>query len=207
MSQLFRALFALMHHACLRACEVSVSKISDHILRRQQIHIITCGQKTFMVLRFKSYKHSKSGKVSKIPKVSLESSDSKFCPIELYLAYDNLTPKNRVHAFVTPEGTPITRTLLSQTLRKCIQILGLEGFYDTHSFRIGITTDMAIQRYSEQQIANVRRWESDAYRIYIRPQVVNIPVMAWLAILLPLSWRASVPQGHSPWPSTQKSSS
>ena len=44
--------------------------------------------------------------------------------------------------------------------------------YNSHSFRIGKATTMAEEGYSDIQIANLGRWKSNAYKSYIKPQII-----------------------------------
>ncbi len=104
---------------------------------------------------------------------------------------------NQIHAFSHSDDTPITISYLSKTLKQCIRILGLKGFYDTHSFQIGKTTDMALQGYSEQQIIPKGHWDSDAHKLYIQPDKIHIPpVISWV-FFPPVG--VPVALGHCPW--------
>ena len=64
---------------------------------------------------------------------------------------------------------PVTTVLKSQLTH-----LNYDAtLYNTHSFRIGRASDMATEGYSENQIAMVGRWNSDAYKRYIKPDRIT----------------------------------
>jgi hypothetical protein len=47
--------------------------------------------------------------------------------------------------------------------------------YNAHSFRIGRTTDLALEGFSSEMIRLLGRWSSDAYLRYIRPDCLSLP--------------------------------
>jgi len=57
-------------------------------------------------------------------------------------------------------------------------ILHMAGYspksFNTHSFRIGRATDMALEGCSDQQIKLAGRWKSYAFKDYIKPYLIRL---------------------------------
>ena len=169
---LFRALFALMYHACLRASEAVESNTAAHILRRKHVRIRQYNTDRKLVIKFLSFKHSDGHK----PMIKIDNRQpAKYCPVHLYEQYHGIAPATRKYAFCDPSGAPITRRKLARVLGQCVSYLGLQGTYNTHSFRIGKATDMVAEGYTDEQIISSGRWRSNAFRAYIRPQCLSLP--------------------------------
>ena len=77
--------------------------------------------------------------------------------------------------FCFPDGHPVTRQYFANRLKEDLKSLGLDHrFYNTHSFRVGRTSDLALGGASDRQIAIIGRWQSDAFREYIRPTHIHL---------------------------------
>ena len=72
--------------------------------------------------------------------------------------------------------------------------------YNTHSFRIGRTTNMMLEGYSEAQIKVAGRWISNAFIRYSRPSILTFwslgrdTPMRYLSLLV--LWRLSVAESR-----------
>jgi len=165
---MYRALFSLMYHASLRVSEVARVPNSFHTLKYNEVQL----SRNKVVIRLSSYKHSK-GKGELTP-ISLERKQYASCPVKLMQAY--LQDRNGSQGqFFLLEGLPVTASSVSRELKTVLQHLGYNStLYNTHSFRIGKTTDMAMSGSSEEQICMAGRWHSDAFRKYIKPNIINI---------------------------------
>ena len=61
-----------------------------------------------------------------------------------------------------------------KTLDKVLKIVGLNPIeYNTHSFRIVRATDMLKQGYTDAQVCMAGRWNSKAYKKYIKTQILR----------------------------------
>lgn len=67
------------------------------------------------------------------------------------------------------DGNPITRHYFTQQLQAALSFcdLNLQN-YHTHSFRIGAASTAAAKGFTELQIQTMGRWNSNAFRKYIR---------------------------------------
>ena len=164
---MYIALFTLMYHALLRCSEVSSNQNHSHNLKSNQIRL----SKGHLKIFFQSFKHSKRPP----PPVYVSATHDVTCPVKACRAYLKFRSK---------ESGPLFRWLNHKALAhnqivKCLKLhLTLTGFkpidFNTHSFRIGKTTDMAKQGYSYSLIALAGRWLSNAYLKYIQPSSVTI---------------------------------
>ena len=66
-------------------------------------------------------------------------------------------------------GVPVTRTEFDEWLARVINYCGLDSTrYKGHSFRIGAASHAAASAYSDAQIRLLGRWQSNAFKWYIR---------------------------------------
>ena len=97
-----------------------------------------------------------------------------FCPVKSLLAY--LRPRGHSNGplFCTFDGSPITTRYFNSELRRCLIFRGLDtSRYKSHSIRIGAVCLAADQGYSDAQIRALGRWQSDAFKVYIRPVALH----------------------------------
>ena len=77
--------------------------------------------------------------------------------------------------FCFKDGKPISRKFFTAQLHEDLCSLNLKANrYNTHSFRAGRTSDLALEGASDRQIALIGRWQSDAFRGYIRPTHIEL---------------------------------
>ena len=65
---------------------------------------------------------------------------------------------------------PLTKYQFQAVLQKALQFIGVPGHFRSHSFRIGMATELAKMGLSESEIKAKGRWRSSAYLSYIRTQ-------------------------------------
>ena len=169
---LLKACYMLLYHACLRIGELAISNGNkEHILNRNQV-IIKTGKS--LKIKFHSFKHSRLAE----PSLIVATHSGEYCPVkamEEYLAIRR--QKDSCNAlFTNCEGTEIRREEVTDPLQTVISSLGLnKKDYNSHSFRIGRTTDMYTAGVPIRKIKAAGRWKSEAFRKYIRMDTVNLP--------------------------------
>lgn len=162
---LYASLFSLMYYACLRASEVLYTDTPQHMLHMS--HLVT--HTNSYQLCFKSYKHSTSDR-NVLYIVPTGKSDCPVFHLSNYLKLRGVTPG----PIFLSKGAPVTRHQFTYVLNQCLKYLQIPSLhYNTHSFRIGRTTDLALADVPHSTIQHLGRWKSNAYTKYIRPQYMS----------------------------------
>jgi len=101
--------------------------------------------------------------------ISLPASHSQLCPVRLLKSYVARRPNFTGPLFCHFGGSPVTRYQFNAVLKKSLLAIGVDvKKYKSHSFRIGAATTASIQGISDEKIKELGRWESKAYKTYIR---------------------------------------
>ena len=168
---MFRALFLLCFYSCLRVGEAVHSTSAAHTLTVSQV----TKQDSGFTITLKSYKHSRASR-DPIPKLVLETVQGPHCPVAALNKYLACRPACEGPLFLNEQGSPVNRNSLVNVLRHCLSLCGLPVTrYNTHSFRIGRATQLAIEGYSDDYIRRLGRWKTNAYQEYIRIQQLTLP--------------------------------
>lgn len=168
--RLFTALFTSMYHAALRISEVCKTDKSNHTLHHSQINLQTKHKTQTLQISFRSFKHSSKT----TPKLVLATTKSTTCPVKAYSKFLKVRPNISGPAFCQKSGSPLKRPQVAQSLKHYLALSGYNPkYFNTHSFRIGKTTDLAKQGYSHPNIALIGRWKSNAYLTYIKPTSIH----------------------------------
>lgn len=158
-------IYYMMYHAALRISELASSSIRDHIINYSSVKINY--KKLQIKVSLKSYKHSKN---SSTPTIVIQCDKPDFKHLKTYLS---LRGDTNGPFICHPDHAPFTRKEIVSTLKNQLQFLNYDAtLYNTHSFRIGKTTDMAQKGFSELEIKMLGRWNSPAYKRYIKPQYI-----------------------------------
>ena len=170
---LYSAMYSLAYFACLRVGELATSNNKGNVLDLGQVTQVSSeGELWAIQISFSQYKHSGGDQ----PILELiRQTDDRYCPVKLLQKYLALRPSGPGPVFVSTHGKPITRQQFLGALHSSVRFRSLDpSLYNTHSFRIGRSTDMMFQGYSDAQIRAVGRWKSDAYKRYIRPDIISV---------------------------------
>ena len=172
---LYRALMLFMYYGCLRVGEAIVSDGNDdHTITLGGLQkVIINGKLEHILVTLTTFKYHYAGKCQLRLSCRL---DRRYCPVQALSDYLMLRPKVAGLVFVNTDGRPINRNNLASILRQLLIMEGLDSSdYSTHSFRIGRTTDLAMDGIPAHQIKLIGRWASDAYKKYIRPSLLHLP--------------------------------
>lgn len=168
---LFQAIFLLSYYCCLRASEVVFHKYS-HTLQLKDLKLQEPPLPPLVEVTFASFKHSDTP-----TSLILHPQNNKFCPVKALLKYVSHRGDRDGPLFISQNSMrPVSRHFFSKTLKDCLSSLGVNNQrYNTHSFRIGRATDLAIHGAPSHVIKNAGRWRSNAYEKYIRLGQISFP--------------------------------
>ena len=94
---------------------------------------------------------------------------SDLCPVTAVLEFVRQRGSHPGQFFVDSTGKPITKPWLVTTVRAILQDLGFPpSSYAGHSFRIGAATTAAMAGLEDSMVQTLGRWQSAAFRQYIR---------------------------------------
>ena len=166
---LWRAIFLLAYHACLRAGELTLSTNPANVITLAQINITAHHIK----IQFNHYKHSQG----QTPLITLGAQpQSLSCPVKAIQQYLNIRGSTPGQFFLNSDSTVVTIKQFSSILRNAAILASISpDRYTTHSFRIGRATQMAVDGHPDQLIRRAGRWKSSAYHLYLRPENVTLP--------------------------------
>ena len=171
---LIHALFLLSYHACLRASEATVTDTATHTLQLHNIKFFpnsTTPQSCF--IHFHSFKHSDTKTADIVIQAAQAGSP---CPVAALINYIQHRGSCPGPIFLDHNRKPLHRNSFSNYVKKCATLAGLNPtYYNTHSFRIGRATQMAMDNIPTETIRRTGRWKSDAYLKYIRPTLQILP--------------------------------
>ena len=167
---LFASLFTLAYYGCLRVGEVAISVEDTHTAKLDELVYVNEQGAPHFLLKMTSFKHSNG----RTPVLKLTSRPCASCPVhwlKQYLAYRGPDGKN---LYQFRDGKLVTRDHVMTVLRKALVFLGMDpSKYGTHSFRVGQCTDLAMGGYTDAQLRQIGRWRSDAFRLYVRQDLIN----------------------------------
>ncbi len=93
------------------------------------------------------------------------------CPVAAVLTYVAARGPAAGSFFRFADGTPLTKPRFITRVRQGLRRAGIqEANYSGHSFRIGAVTAAAYAGVEDSTIQALGRWNSDAFRRYIRMQ-------------------------------------
>ncbi len=170
---LYKAMFLLAWHACLRVSEFTFAADNPHCLTLGNLQSVK-GEKDMVVsykLLFTSFKH-KSGHCPAI-ELAMDTNNLIMCPVLALKTYIALRGEGQGPLFCWKNGLPVSRTSFSKILKRCLAVVNpqLSG-YNTHSFRLGRATQAWEDNMPVEKLVILGRWKSDAFRKYYRPSVV-----------------------------------
>ena len=171
--KLFKAILLLGYSACLRASEMVWTPDTTHAVKVEDVKFIRQGAGPPCEVRIKlsSFKHS-----TKPEYFSFKATGSPLCVVSVLYEYCSICPASSGNLFRRKDLSPVTRQMLSDVIKMSVRLVGLDpAEYNTHSLRIGRTTDLALAGFAAPYIKKVGRWTSDIYLNYIRDLYLCLP--------------------------------
>jgi len=166
---MWAALFQLCYHALLRVGEAVVAATSQHTLAFSDLNLTPSSA----TITFRSFKHSQNATRS----VTIKADPTPTrCPIEALQKYLRIRHNKPGPLFLDHNAMPINRATFSAFLKTTLAFANMQpDHYNTHSFRIGRTTQLAQDQHTQETIRMAGRWKSSAYRTYIRTDNLQLP--------------------------------
>ena len=165
---MYKAMFLLAFHACLRVGEITAKPGQDHNLHVGDVNFCTYPkpQRTSLFITFRSYKHSKQNQISTLEVVDhVETS-----PVSTLHHYLQMRGPHQGPLFSWQDRMPVSYTQFRDTLKAALSFAGFStSQYKSHSFRIGRATLALEQGMSELQVMKLGRWSSTAHLRYLAP--------------------------------------
>ena len=164
MSHMFYIMYKIMYFLALRISELlHYSGKFNHAFTRSDL--VLEGHKLRLKVR--------SGKHNSTPMdYELDCNNRFYWHLTQYL---RLRGDHKGPLFCYKDKTPVKRSFFINQLQEDLSSLGLDYHkYNCHSFRVGRTSDLALEGASDRQIALIGRWRSDAFREYVRPTSITL---------------------------------
>lgn len=165
---LFKALFVVAYFGLFRVSElVSPSNtMRGSPIQFSDVNLDTQGKSVNICLHTFKTNHRGATVTVKLP---CETDDSNICPVGALQAFVTVRPKIQGPFFCHASGMPVIRQQFSAVLSKCIAKTKFSSaHYRSHSFRIGRASDLAAMGISMKSIMQLGRWQSQAYKLYLR---------------------------------------
>ena len=126
------------------------------------------GGEKFLEVKLKCSKENKTGKAVLI---EVYESGGTLCPVKAFGRWKTkTTSESGLPAFREADGTPLTGTKFNKWLRNRLEeyIDYGKGKFSSHSFRIGLATTLGTKGFSDDDVKEAGRWNSNTYEIYMR---------------------------------------
>lgn len=164
-TKLFRAAYLLAFFGFLRIGEFALSTGNGvhSILQVTDVQFQANYSKLLVLI-----KSSKTDQDRKGVSLVIDRIEGILCPVAGLIDYLAVRPKIKGPLFIHLGKNPLTRYQFSAILEKALHVLGVEGHYRAHSFRIGAATLAFEAGCTQDLIMEAGRWKSRAYRTYIR---------------------------------------
>lgn len=160
------AMYALAFSAFLRVGELTVTQQNDVMLELDDCGIITeADGLTVLSIKLRHFK----GNVGGTPfTIIIPASQSKYCTVQLMKNYLTFRGISKGPLFLL-NNRAVTRIFFSIHLKFHLERCGYDPkYYKGHSFRIGAATAAAAAGLSDSDIQKLGRWNSNAFKRYIR---------------------------------------
>ena len=155
---LLRAAYLLMFHAFLCVGEVTSSRNN---IEWSPLTMLPDSA----TITFHRAKHLVGPPIS----VSVPSEVGQYCPVANLRRYLNMRGESPGPLFCYPDCHAISTSQFNAWLKLSLSRASLSSLtIKSHSFRIGAASHAAAIGYSDTQIQNMGRWNSDAFKRYIR---------------------------------------
>lgn len=164
---MFRCAFALTFFGAFNISElVAPSRTREGGLHHEDVR---CDGSVLCCL----LRRSKTDQTGRVTVMSLHGlAGSAMCLVQAFGSYISLRPVGSAPLLVHADGSFLSRFQFVQVFRQCLVGLGLEArAFSSHCFCTGAATEAARWGLSPEIVKHIGWWESDRYRLYIRPHL------------------------------------
>lgn len=164
----FKAMFSLAFYGFLRIGEIS-PKTKKHAHSVIQFRDVSWqGKKSQAIITIRNFKNNaKLGTQNFMIRKEVHS-NRRMCPVRALHAFLKLRGKVAGPLFTLNEQ-PIARRAFDRVLKDALSFCRYStSKYKGHSFRIGAASEAAARGVPDARIRSLGRWNSDAFRKYIR---------------------------------------
>ena len=166
---MFWAACSLGYFGLLRASKFTVPNLSSFSsslhLSVQDVAVDSSSTPSSMRIRIKG---SKTDPFRKGCFVHIGLGRHPLCAVQAMMSYLASRGDTPGPLFLFTNGQPLTRTGLTDWLRRIMAANQIPGNFSSHSFRIGAATVAARNGVPDHLIQTMGRWSSNAYQLYIR---------------------------------------
>ena len=160
---MFRAMYTVSFFGLMRMGEITRDKFGKVPVFFNQLKFY----KDYIVITITDFKHNDSGKPFDI--VLTRNTNKIICPVNALYTYIKYRGVKHGPLFCFPDMTSVPREFYSNQLKSNLEFCGLDpNLYQTHSFRIGCCSYLALLGWSDSQIRNIGRWKTNDFIRYIR---------------------------------------
>ena len=168
---LYGAMFMIAFYGFFRIGELTCKTrtMSSAALQFDQVTLLKVANRvTAVKIVITRFKHNTSNRAFS---VLIESEQYEpFCPVQVLLDFLKMRGPHQGPLFSFANGDAVSTTQFNTELRRALIFCGLDTTrYKSHSFRIGAACHAAEKGFSDAQIRALGRWNSDAFKVYIRP--------------------------------------
>ncbi|PJE77718.1 hypothetical protein CI610_03353 [invertebrate metagenome] len=174
---MLKAMYLLAFHAFLRVGEITINKSTSHVLQFDDAKIILAGSRpSTLELTFRSFKGHYNIRPVTLA-IHAKSQELSTCPVTALYQYIQLRGVLPGPLFTFPGNIPVSYQHFSLCLRNSLIQAGFQpNQYTSHSFRIGAASTAAATGVPDEEIQQMGRWKSLAFKRYIRlPTLYDIP--------------------------------
>ena len=172
---LYTCIFMVAFYGFFRIGELACKQISqrDQVVRFENVTFLMQGNAIQSVkIVITRFKHNTDNRPFTI--IIDRQPAEQHCPVQCLINYLKLRGYSQGPLFALANGDPITVTQFNRQLQLALSFCGLDSSrYKSHSFRIGAACYAAEKGLSDAQIRTLGRWNSDAFKIYIRPPALT----------------------------------
>ena len=184
---MYKAMFLLAFHACLRIGEITSKPGQQHNLHMSDVTFLHLPSSPLdsILITFRSFKHSKPHDIKQLEVVEVPETR----PVQSLKVYLSLRGPSPGPLFMWQDTLPVTYSQFTKVLTSALNFAGYSTSHNkSHSFRIGQATLALQQGLTQLQIMKLGRWSSAAHLKYLLPTSLSSWLSSWRWFFLLSVW-------------------